>query len=971
MNFKEGLNKTWNNIKAFIDKGFIQKFSRVSYDVVWNIILFFVIITVIGSFFVGGVGAGYFASLIKDEPLRTEESMVDAIYNYSETSEIYFANNVYMGEVSSDLHREEVELADVSEYLTQAIIATEDEYFETHNGIVPKAIMRAMFQELTNATVQSGGSTLTQQIIKNQILTNEVSFERKAKEILLALRLEHFLDKDEILEAYLNIVPFGRNANGRNIAGIQTAANGIFGVDASELNIAQSAYIAGLPQSPIAYTPFTNFGVVKSEEGLEPGLNRMRTVLSRMLGAGYITQADYDEALDYDIVENLTDRSPSTYEQYPYLAEEIRSRTIKILKEVLAVQDGYTLEEIESNQNIDEQYEILAKRAMSQDGYKIHTTIDKDITDAFLELTANFENYGPDKTARNEDTGNTIMTEDPETGEAIPLVAPVQVGSVLTDNATGAIISFVGGRDFDIDQNNYSTTNRQIGSTAKPLLVYGPAMEEGLIQPGSIIADVPFEYDDGINESWTPTNFTSSRYYGLVTARTALTNSYNVTASRTYVEMLEAHNPVKTYFEPMGFNISNPGEYEYRSMALGTHAATVEENTNAYATFGNNGEFIDGYMIERIENIDGDIIYQHEVEPVRVFSPETSYLMVDMMRDVLTSGTARTARANLTNPSVDWAGKTGTSNDFKDTWFVATNPNVTVGTWMGYAYNQTLNDGYSARSQAFWAQLVNVATDINPDLMAPSQRFQRPNNIVSQSYSMTSGLLPSDITRELGLVGTDIYNSAHLPKDKDNSLIEGRYVIMDGEAVVAGDKTPSEFTQSDGISFDPSWLREMGYDQLDDISQLFPSSNPAWTSIATPNTKEVENDGRAPRTPVSLTKSGNVLAWSRSTSNDVVGYRIYRANDPDSTFELLYSTVENNVDINSGDGVYRVSAVDYFGQESNRSDTLIVGDFSADEPTEDEEDNPPDGNNEDAGDQPNNPDENDRDRDGEEDEEDD
>src|SRR5690606_17891189 len=135
-----------------------------------------------------------------------------------------------------------------------AVIATEDEYFETHNGIIPKAIMRAVFQEVTNADTKSGGSTLTQQIIKNQILTNEVSFERKAKEILLALRLERFFEKDEILEAYLNIVPFGRNSSGQNIAGVQTAAVGIFGKNADELNIPQSAFIAGLPQSPSYYT---------------------------------------------------------------------------------------------------------------------------------------------------------------------------------------------------------------------------------------------------------------------------------------------------------------------------------------------------------------------------------------------------------------------------------------------------------------------------------------------------------------------------------------------------------------------------------------------------------------------------------------------------------------------------------------------------------------------------------------------
>src|SRR5690625_6590696 len=163
--------------------------------------------------FAGGVGAGYFASLVKDEPIRSYEDMRKDIYNYEETSKLYFANNKYIGDIRSDLHREEIELEDVSELVIQAVLATEDQLFYEHNGIVPKAIVRALYQEVANSDARTGGSTLTQQLIKNQILTNEVSFERKAKEILLAMRLENFFEKDEILEAYLNIISYGREAS--------------------------------------------------------------------------------------------------------------------------------------------------------------------------------------------------------------------------------------------------------------------------------------------------------------------------------------------------------------------------------------------------------------------------------------------------------------------------------------------------------------------------------------------------------------------------------------------------------------------------------------------------------------------------------------------------------------------------------------------------------------------------------------
>ncbi|WP_117161664.1 transglycosylase domain-containing protein [Paraliobacillus sp. X-1268] len=936
MDFKRIFHKIYTSISSWWKKGEFQRISRIGYDIVWNITLFFIIIGVVGFFFAGGLGAGYFASLVKDEPVRAEADMKEDIYNYSETSEVYFADEVYMGEISSDLYREEVTLDQVSENVSNAIIATEDGYFETHNGVVPKAILRALFQEVTNSATKTGGSTLTQQIIKNQILTNEVSFERKAKEILLAMRVEGFLEKDEILEAYLNIVPFGRNANGRNIAGIQTAAEGIFNVDAIDLNIAQAAFIAGLPQSPITYTPFTNNGQIKDEESLQAGMDRMKTVLTRMLEEEYISEAEYNEALEYDIVANLAEPTPTSFSEYPYLTNLIRDRATEILRTQLAEADGYTEEDLQ-DETLQEDYQIKAERELSQGGYKIQTTINKEIYDAHQDLAANFNNYGPEKTAINQNTKKAIMTTNEETGEEEPLVQPVQVGGVLIDNATGKIISFVGGRDFDISNKNYATdVPRSIGSTAKPLIDYAPGMEEGTVQPGSIIADVDLPTDEEF-----PGNY-SKGYHGLVTARQALTQSYNVPATRVFLDILDIGvNPIEKYYKKMGF--SNVPEATYNSLAIGTTEASVEENVNAYATFGNNGNFTDAFIIEKIESGEGEVAYQHESESVKVFSEQTNYLMIDMMRDVVTQGTATTARANLNNSSVDWAGKTGTGDQFKDTWFVATNPNVTVGTWMGYDYNQSLTDGYSGRNQVFWAQLVNLATEIDPDLMAPSSNFERPDGIVSSSYCKTSGLLPTSICSDLGLVGSDIYNSKFVPTEKDNSLIGGRYVIVNEEAVIAGENTPEEFTNENGVAFNPDWLKDNGYDNLSNITgTLLPNNSALGSDVEVPSTDEIENDGKAPNAPSSVSKSGSALTWNKSSSNDVVGYRIYRANDPDSNFRLIGSTTDTNLNVGNSEAVYQVKAVDYFGQESKASNELEVGDFSEPEPEpEPENDNEP------------------------------
>lgn len=203
---KEKLELFNSKVDAFIESLWGKRI-RITGSVVWNLLLLFAIFIITSGVFAISVGAGYFASLVKDEPLRTKEEMREQILSYEETSEIYFAGDIYIGKLRTDLDRRETSLKAVSPMLVNAVLATEDEYFREHNGIVPKAVIRGLLQDVSNSSTQTGGSTLTQQLIKNQILTNEVSYERKAKEILLAMRIEHFMSKEEILEAYLNIIP--------------------------------------------------------------------------------------------------------------------------------------------------------------------------------------------------------------------------------------------------------------------------------------------------------------------------------------------------------------------------------------------------------------------------------------------------------------------------------------------------------------------------------------------------------------------------------------------------------------------------------------------------------------------------------------------------------------------------------------------------------------------------------------------
>ncbi|WP_071393818.1 transglycosylase domain-containing protein [Bacillus tuaregi] len=901
-------SKYSSKFKRFInllkDKQTIKK-ARITYQVLWNLALIFMIVVVLGVFFAGGLGAGYFASLVKNEPIRSYDNMKKNIYNYEETSKLYFANDVYLGKLYTDLEREEVKLKDVSQDLINAVVATEDEYFYEHGGVVPKAILRAIFQEVTNSSVQTGGSTLTQQLIKNQILTNEVSFERKAKEILLALRLEKFFSKEEILEAYLNVSTFGRNSSGRNIAGVQSAAKGIFGKDVSDLNLPQAAFIAGLPQSPFGYTPYTNGGEIK--QNLNPGISRMKTVLNRMYTDGKISKQQYEEALAYDITKDFITIHENPVEQYPWVTFEIEKRATEVMSYVLAEKDGITKDKLDGDAVLKEKYLALADRDIRQNGYEIHSTINKDIYDRFTEVVNNFQYYGSDKSK---------TYTDPETGEVKTVSDPVETGAILIENKTGRIISFVGGRDYHREQINHATSaKRSNGSTMKPLLVYAPAFEQGTISPGSILPDVPLRLNPGSSRPW-PTNYGGGTH-GLVTAREALTRSYNIPAVKAYVDIIDT-KPAQ-YLEKMGFTSLTEGDYVNRSAALGglTNGVSVEENTNAYGTFANSGQFIDAYMIEKITDKEGNIIFQHEVNPVPVFSPQTAYLTYDLLRDVISGGTATSLNGRLKFSS-DWAGKTGTGQDYKDSWFVATNPNVSFGVWNGYDEPKPLELSYKGLSYGvrniyLWADLMNAAYDIAPELVDPSERQPMPEGIVTRTFCAVSGGLATEACANAGLVRTDLFNAKFVPTKSDHSFDSGKFVTIGGKKYLALDSTPAEFVQT-GVILDSAAIQKMlGIS----ANQLASYSNGLANAIVP--SSSLQDNGSPPSAP-GIAVSGNTITWGGSSEYDIVGYRVYNGGSRVGTIQ-----VDGSYSFQAGTGTYYVTAVDIAGNESAPSNSVTVG----------------------------------------------
>lgn len=893
-NQKDRFQTVWKQLTRFFQSEKTHKNARVTYQVIWNLTLILIIVGILGFSFAGGVGAGYFAALVNDEPVRSKEDLKKDIYNYEETSEVYFADEVYLGKLKSDLEREEVSIDKVSKHLKNAVIATEDEYFYEHDGVVPKAILRAIYQEFSNATVQSGGSTLTQQLIKNQILTNEVSFDRKAKEILLALRVEKFFEKEEILETYLNVSTLGRNSSGRNIAGVESAAEGIFGVEAKDLTLPQSAFIAGLPQSPFGYTPYTQQGKLK--ENQEPGINRMKTVLKRMYSNGYITKEEYDKARTYDITKDFIGKTEMPSEKYPWLTYEIEKRSIEILSVSLAKDDGYEEKDLE-NDDLKEQYVALADRKLRQNGYQIYTTVNKKIYDKMQEVTKNYPNYGYDKA-----------------GE------PVEAGAILIENKTGKIISFVGGRDFKREQTNHATASlRSNGSTMKPLLVYGPGIELGKISPGSVSANVPISIPAG--KMWRPGNYGGGSYTGVTTAREALKNSYNIPAALFYMKII--NNRPASYLEKMGFSTLTEGDYSNPAMSLGamTNGVTVEENVNAFGTFANSGDFIDAYMIDKIVSKDGEVIYEHKAKPVNVFSPQAAYLTLDMMRDVVNSGTAASVRNRLAFSS-DWAGKTGTSQNYQDAWFVATNPNVSFGTWLGYDTPKSLQGTYNGleynkRNMYYWADLINAAYKVEPKLVDPDKRFEMPGGIVSRSFCGVSGLLPSSSCQKAGLVKSDLFIAKYAPSRADNSFIDGQYVSVGSKRYAALPQTPGEFT-SGGFMLNPESFGDIGLKYVDDPGSVIPGSEKSGGVVGTK--AKLNDNGKAPD-PLSITISNEKITWGLHHEGDVVGYRVYK----DGKKVASINAGENLVYKVGSGGSYYVTAVDIVGKESAPSQHVESG----------------------------------------------
>ena len=740
-----------NNIREFFKEFLafwnqpLQKHLRFIFNVSFSVIKNLLFILLCGFILLGifgtGIGLGYFASLTTNEKPLTQEEMSDAITNLNLVSSFYYQNGEKISDVTSDEVRLVTTLDNISPFVKDGIVATEDSYFYQHNGIVPKALVRAVLQEAvsSNAGV-SGGSTLTQQLIKQQILTSEVTFKRKANEILYALRLEKYFSKEQILEAYLNVSPFGRNHNGLNISGIEEAAQGVFGVSAKDLTLPQAAYLVGMPQNPISYTPYTNYATLK--EDVSAGLTRMKTVLFSMYREKKITKQQYEDALAYNITQDFLAPEEISTQRQSYLYQAVNREATKILMKKMAEKDHLTYDQLKKDTELFNRYYDRANGELATGGYKITSTIDKGIYEAMQDSTA----------ANGSKIGPTYQTPyiDQNTGESKKQTDMAQNGAVLIENKTGRILGFVAGRDFQVNQVDHAfTTHRSPGSTIKPLLVYAPAMENNIIYPASIIPDTKISILQQNGTYWEPTNYGNKISNNFLTARHSLEFSLNNPTIKIFQTMLSKGINAGEYLKKMG--IKGIGEEEYQNIALsigGTKTGpTVMEQTSAFSTLANGGVHHEAYLIEKIEDIHGKVVYQHEDITSEVFSPATAYLTTDILRKVASATYFYNIKANL-NFNADIAGKTGTSEFEVDNWFVGYTPEVTLGSWIGYdnfysaRYSITEADGYghpTMRSLRNWTLLMNAVYNAKPNLFNQNAKFDQPSSVYQDSVVSATG----------------------------------------------------------------------------------------------------------------------------------------------------------------------------------------------------------------------------------------
>lgn len=662
--------------------------------------------------------------------------------------------------VGEQANRTIVSIDEVAKHVPEAFIAIEDERFYEHNGIDPKGIVRALFVGLTSHDFSQGASTITQQLIKLTVFNGGAEtdtiqrFKRKFQEWYLALELEKELNKDEIMEAYLNTINLGCGAYG-----VESAAERYFNKKSSELTISEAAVIAAIAQSPTYNNPVYH-----------PDVNAERRdkILNNMLNQGYITQAEYDEAMAdnvYDRVEEVNETFNDTTVVYSWFEDAAIDAVINDLQKKL----GYTRDEAYSTlysgglqiyltqnrylQSIVDSYYLDDSNFTSTE-YRMNwqlNYLDKDGNQVNIDENTLQNYYGSDNCDLLYDTkeqaklsiaefkeGNGIKEED-VIAENLDLVVQAQSSFVLMDQSTGYVLALTGGRGEKTTSrslNRATGTTRQPGSVFKPIAVFLPGLDSCGLTLASTKEDEPYETPDG-----SPVyNTNANSYRGTSTVRQAITNSMNIVSVKWLLEDVTIPLAFQ-YLKDLGITTIDETNDAFYSLALGgiSNGVSNLELTAAYAAIANGGVYTEPILYSKILDQNGNVLIDNVPEKRTVMKDSTAWLLTSAMEDVVNKGTGTAAK--MSNYGIAQAGKTGTTNEWRDLWFVGYTPYYTAGIWLGYDDNISMRGriNYSyIEHKTLWK---NIMDEVHQGL--EDRDFVMPDSVEKATVCEISGLLAS------------------------------------------------------------------------------------------------------------------------------------------------------------------------------------------------------------------------------------
>ncbi len=819
-----------------------------------------VITLVIGLFAIVGSGLGILVGIIKSAP---DVSTINIKPTTDYTSFVYDENGTEIDTLSSGENRIYAKLDQIPKHLQEAVIAIEDARFYEHNGIDLLGIMRAIVKNLKAGKIVEGASTITQQVIKNNALTSDQTFVRKIQEQYLALQIDALYEKDLILEYYLNTMPLGHGTNG-----VQAAAKRYFGKDVSELTLAESVVIAGITQAPTRYSPIRN---------PENNFEKSKVILSYMVEQGYITEEERQAALLENPYKNIQEVN-NQYEQqdsvHSYFVDAVIEQVISDLqtkKGMTATQANNLLfgGGVEIYTTLNQDMQKIVDDKMDDDSlfpsYKEYvinysatitkadgTTVNKWAEGVLQsDSEAEIENFKKAKQATWElAEGDTIV-------ESVQLVPQAQAAFVIMDQYNGHVKALSGGRGEkygDRTFNRATQAKRQPGSTFKVLASYAPALDTGLLSPGSIIVDEPYTIG-----KYTPKNW-RSYFKGPTTVREGIWDSMNILAVKA-VEMVGIETAYN-YLLNFGFTTLSDQDKVY-ALPLGgiTDGVTPLELNAAYAAIANQGSYTKPILYTQVLDRDKQVLLDNSVpETHTVIKASTASMLTDMMEDVIKIGTGGKAGVGLNMPV---AGKTGTTSDNKDFIFAGYTPYYTATVWMGYDRPQPFTN--KSAHLNLWASIMS---EIHKNL--PKKEFE----LITTGYTKTSicaasGKIPTELCKldpEHKIV-SDYFQKNHAPTEECDIHVQEQVCTVSGK--IATEFCPEETVKTRVVTRTSS--SQVKPEDLCDVhTQALVPEEPELPELEGwpwPDEPSQENPEETPTPPIETPEETPVTPETPSTDN--------------------------------------------------------------------------------------------------------